>query len=149
MMRNWIIYAYRINYTKPHNIDSMLGFSSNRVLELQQWQEADRYLSSTYIVRIECNVTAGAYSKDRCTRHTRVCRQHIRHRKSWTKSFTFRALYRASRIWQFAWWTKTIDCLIFTEKRLPLDCMYGGDNVLILNEQLKQIRDTHFIKRLH
>jgi len=32
-MRSKIKCAYRINFTKPRNIDSLLRFSSNRVLE--------------------------------------------------------------------------------------------------------------------
>jgi len=102
-MKTRINFAYRINFTKPHNIGSL--FSSNRVLEPRQWiRWIDKY-HHVNIIRIECNVTANAYS-NMCAIHEcvhamhefrRVCRQDIRYRKNYDlhRSFTFQSSYGA------------------------------------------------------
>ncbi|KYM96687.1 hypothetical protein ALC62_12651 [Cyphomyrmex costatus] len=103
-MKSKIKCAYRVNFTKPHNIGSLFGLSSNRVLEPQQSHESNTSINiiNVNIIRIECNVTVGAYSNDKCvhTIHefsTRAPPPDIRYRKDLHRSFTFRSSYGALR----------------------------------------------------
>lgn len=59
--------AYRVNFAKPNTVGSLLGFSSDRVLKPRRWYESDKPVNIMFInvIRVECNITAGAYSNDK------------------------------------------------------------------------------------
>ena len=66
--------ARAISFSKPNSIGSLLGFSSTRWLEPRKWHESDASIDimSANIIRVECSVTAGAYSNEARAHDTRI-----------------------------------------------------------------------------
>ena len=66
-MKSEIKCAYRINFTKPNNIGSLLGYSNSRVIQPNKWYASDKPVNimNVTVIRVECNITSGAYNNDK------------------------------------------------------------------------------------
>jgi len=80
------------------------------------------------VIRVEFNVTAGAYSNDKNahTNYRRACRQDIRYQRSADHLPVDHRTehYESNDISSI----RTDDCTIFAERRSPSDCVCDSDN---------------------
>ncbi|KYN00517.1 hypothetical protein ALC62_08714 [Cyphomyrmex costatus] len=66
-MRSEIKCEYLVDFPKTNSIGSLLGFSTSRVLRPNKWHASDELVKimNVNIIRVECNITSGAYNNDR------------------------------------------------------------------------------------
>jgi len=102
-MKSEIKCAYRVNFTKPHNIWSLLGFfiESRAGVATVRIRRIDKYHQCKYhSYWMQCDhITISP-----CTWYVNFRQAHhqdIRYRKDRYRSFTFRSSYGALQIWQF------------------------------------------------
>jgi len=105
-----------------------------------------RNIININIIRVECNVTASAYSNDKCV--------HTIHEFSPAQIIYLQITYEVIWTWWFALLIKTVNYSILAQRRPLLDCMETSCEMLILNEQVKPARDIIFnaettIKNIH
>lgn len=96
-MRSEIKCVYRVNFTKPNYIGSLLGFSASRILQPNKWYASDAPVNiiNVHTIRVECNITMGAFNNGEAVRYTRYMNLHrmfhrdINCRKLQDKSFIY------------------------------------------------------------
>jgi len=66
-MKSEIKCVYRINFSKPNVIGSLLGFSLDRILQPRKWHKSDLFIISVNIIRVQCNMSA--YSNNKRVRY--------------------------------------------------------------------------------
>ena len=64
-MKSEIKYTYRVNFTKLVAVKIFIKSSWNHDSESDEYHQSINIINVN-IIRIECNVTAGAYSNDKC-----------------------------------------------------------------------------------
>ena len=98
-MRCEIRRAYKINFGKPNSSESLLGILIKlRSRRLESDVSID--IMNVNVIRIECNVTADAYSNGKSAHMNfrRACLQDIRYRRGRRRSFTCQSSHGALRI---------------------------------------------------
>jgi len=121
---------YRINFSKSDNIGSLLGFSSNRILQPRKWHESDLPINI-----INVNIISSAYSNDKRVHTIHEFSPNVASGYKISKTPAQIIYYQSHgvfRIWRYAS-TNTDDCSTFEKKKSPSGCTYDGygDNACV------------------
>lgn len=66
-MKSEMLCSFRVNFEKPQNVGSVLGFSKKSIVPPNKWYESDEPVNiiSVNMLRIECNITGGSYNNSK------------------------------------------------------------------------------------